>query len=307
MKNQIIGFVTACVAFLLTSSAFGDLISQTQVTFTGNGPEYTYDSGAVNGPTSHNASPPGPGTLTGSASASFGAGALHASADAEAFVQPGDGRSLTAQAVSTYYDNLTFITGSYGSPITITASWNLKGATTSSVGADGTGTVSNAYGLPAYVESVANSQLYIAGAGFSGPPVLWAQDYRYVYNLPGDSSTTKFDPSPVVPLIFTAFSGIPFTLYMQLDAEASASVLSFDATTGNGGNAGATSDFSQTLLWGGISGVTDSQGNPITDWTVTSDSGFDYSQPATEPEPSTLLLLGISMAGLLQRRTKKVT
>ncbi len=63
-------------------------------------------------------------------------------------------------------------------------------------------------------------------------------------------------------------------------------------------NSGGFADYSHTLAWGGIDSVTDaSTGLPITDWSVSSATGFDYSQPA--PEPATFVLLGLALPGLL--------
>jgi hypothetical protein len=70
-----------------------------------------------------------------------------------------------------------------------------------------------------------------------------------------------------------------------------AKTLSGNAGAGSGALFGTTANvtgsignsynvnFSQTLAWGGISSVTDADtGQPITGWTITSQSGFDYSQ-----------------------------
>ena len=46
----------------------------------------------------------------------------------------------------------------------------------------------------------------------------------------------------------------------------------------------------QSLNWGGIDSVTDEFGNPIDDWTITSESGFDYSRPFGVPEPTSITL-----------------
>jgi hypothetical protein len=44
-----------------------------------------------------------------------------------------------------------------------------------------------------------------------------------------------------------------------------------------------SASFGQSLTWGGISSVTDAEtGEPVTDWTITSESGFDYRNPAPE-------------------------
>jgi len=71
-------------------------------------------------------------------------------------------------------------------------------------------------------------------------------------------------------------------------------------------------DASGTAMWGGIRAVTDADGNPLTDWTVRSASGFDYTPSlyprveAAVPEPHTwaMLILGFGAAGLLIRRRR---
>ena len=51
-------------------------------------------------------------------------------------------------------------------------------------------------------------------------------------------------------------------------------------------------DSSKTLNWGGITEVLNpATGAPITNWTLTSESGFDYTKPFPVPEPAGLALL----------------
>jgi len=71
-------------------------------------------------------------------------------------------------------------------------------------------------------------------------------------------------------------------------------------------------DANSTSLWGGITGVTDLDGNALTDWRVGSTSGFDYTQslipPAISavPEPASwaMMILGLGAAGSLIRRRR---
>lgn len=71
----------------------------------------------------------------------------------------------------------------------------------------------------------------------------------------------------------------------------------------------ATSDFFSTVEWAGIDSVRDAQGNLVSDWSVTSASGFDYSrsyaaQVASVPEPETyaMMLAGLGLVGWAARR-----
>jgi hypothetical protein len=67
--------------------------------------------------------------------------------------------------------------------------------------------------------------------------------------------------------------------------------------------------FGHTFTWGGITSVTDADtGEEITDWTLTSDSGFDWAHAADAPEPSTgwSALIGMSLVlPYIQRRRKR--
>lgn len=62
------------------------------------------------------------------------------------------------------------------------------------------------------------------------------------------------------------------------------------------------------IFWNGISNLTDSNGKLVT-FSLTSDSGFDYSNPVAvpipTPEPSTILLFAGGLAGLAFWRRKK--
>jgi hypothetical protein len=49
-------------------------------------------------------------------------------------------------------------------------------------------------------------------------------------------------------------------------------------------------DVSGSVHWGGIVSITDESGNPLDNWTISAESGFDYSKPFGVPEPSSALL-----------------
>jgi hypothetical protein len=67
-----------------------------------------------------------------------------------------------------------------------------------------------------------------------------------------------------------------------------------------------TSDYFNTATWGGISKVVvAASGEPIEDWAIESESGFDYSRPFTVPEPaSPLLVAPVALKLLLRRRQR---
>lgn len=71
-----------------------------------------------------------------------------------------------------------------------------------------------------------------------------------------------------------------------------------------------TCDANSTSLWGGITGVTDLNGDAVTDWTAMSTSGADYTRSlippraAGVPEPATwaMLIMGFAAVGTLVRK-----
>ena len=64
--------------------------------------------------------------------------------------------------------------------------------------------------------------------------------------------------------------------------------------------------YRNSVTWGGISGVMNAEtGDPVENWTIASESGFDYSRPYGVPEPASLLLIGLALCcsiGLQARR-----
>jgi hypothetical protein len=119
----------------------------------------------------------------------------------------------------------------------------------------------------------------------------------------GITQSAGQDLNMVIPITYTAIQGDSELLgeEMSLSGSASARTL-FTApgiVTGD-----FTASFADTLLWGGISSVTDlATGLPVLDYTVTSASGFDYSKPAPTPEPSSGMLAaaGIGLLAIWRR------
>lgn len=72
-----------------------------------------------------------------------------------------------------------------------------------------------------------------------------------------------------------------YTLY------ASASATAFTVE----GQSEATADWSHTVRWMGVTSVTQMDGTPITDFTLTDEDGHDWIAPAPEPTAAALLLL----------------
>ncbi len=156
-------------------------------------------------------------------------------------------------------------------------------------GASRTGTLINA---------AASASVALSGTGM---PLINKTDY---INLGFDESHPdvdivnefSYDVSPLQP------RQINFRLEVHGNAlyGGSANPEQFPATA----SVSFSADFARTLEWGGITSVTDlATGLPVTDWTVTSESGFDYTQFFAEvPEPSTAVLFALGCSVVIVRR-----
>jgi hypothetical protein len=65
-------------------------------------------------------------------------------------------------------------------------------------------------------------------------------------------------------------------------------------------------DFSNTVTWSGVAGVYDSNGSLVSNYSLTSDSGVDWTKPLTapipEPETYAMMLAGLGLLGFIARR-----
>jgi hypothetical protein len=70
------------------------------------------------------------------------------------------------------------------------------------------------------------------------------------------------------------------------------------------GNAGSTSDLVNTLAWGGVLDVSDSLGDPVSEFSLVGlGSGYDFREAVAVPEPNKLMLqLAATAAIALCRR-----
>ena len=105
----------------------------------------------------------------------------------------------------------------------------------------------------------------------------------------GDPPTGTLEPL----VIFTY--GVPFPIGMTGAAGTWSGAVS-GVLPGTTSNAAASSAFLRTFSWLGFVEVVDDQGNLVTDYRVTSETGIDWSQPV--PEPSMRVLLATALAAL---------
>lgn len=154
--------------------------------------------------------------------------------------------------------------------------------------------------------------LEVEGTGITEPPL--PSLFTHNPSIPWLAYDEVDDPSLGEQLHQSSPPSVPITILLANQIEAS---LDYTITIsgqagaeggwlkGDSGTAGFTAMFGHTLTWGGIDSVTNADtGEPITDFTVTSASGFDYSKAFPEvPEPSGFIdaLAAIAVASICWR------
>lgn len=100
----------------------------------------------------------------------------------------------------------------------------------------------------------------------------------------------------------------PITITMSLTGGVQIAGANFSVAQGAQARAEFLGDFSSSLDWGGITSVVNARtGQALAGWTVTSKSGFDYSQVFPPvPEPSSLAMLLTASAGGAARRQRRI-
>jgi hypothetical protein len=145
--------------------------------------------------------------------------------------------------------------------------------------------------------SGAGAQVAISGAaGFSGVSV------RGLEQADGTGIDNRVELPDTIP--FDIVTHVGSTIDVRVDLTVSGDVSAKGGELiGDSSSGFFEANFGETLFWGGISSVTDDSGAPIANWSIASDSGFDYSKPFVEvPEPSVFLLVVTPLVMLVPRR-----
>lgn len=322
MKNIFVGSIAVYASLVLASSALPALQQQIILSINGHTTDsdgsglQTFDvnSGLLTDPKlalgqldDQELFGSGGGSAVAGASASAGQGHVSVSVFGQATtggptapVQGGAiGSGAGGEAQAYYQDYLHFSNvGAPGATFVIFGLWNLSGTVTSS--AVTSGAPPDPPG-PYVVNAQGGASLKVFGSGLadfylSNPEI--ARDSTVIESS-GTPVHVHTDPPPVLLTSIVGQAGSSVLLEFGFDATAGGNVSSADLATHQGGLVGGNVDFSHTAGWGGITKVTDGNGNIITGWTVTSDSGFDYTQPYSVPEPSAFALLAIALPSLL--------
>jgi hypothetical protein len=156
-----------------------------------------------------------------------------------------------------------------------------------------------------------NSQVWLTveGTGITPPPSPVPPQFGQVLNTfafaadaaPAHGNLTFVAPFPSrIPIEILAAAGLPFPVEYEIGIIGN---MSAGGAFENGTSASSTltAFFGHTVSWGGIDSVTDAAtGDVIQDWSVTSDSGFDYSKPFVEvPESGGLMLTILALCAFL--------
>jgi hypothetical protein len=157
-----------------------------------------------------------------------------------------------------------------------------------------------------YVEAGINVGLIITGSGIAPGPYSGG---RYFNTVDAASASAgglihiENAAPPTVTFAMDFIVGQPTPVFWSIEVNGDAEVRDLDALTHFPGRASFDVDFSHTLAWGPDTTVTDAvTGEVIHDWTITSQSGFNYGSPVSDgspvPGPATLVLFGVSFAAL---------
>lgn len=279
----------------------------------GPGQAVSVSSYMINGGPIYSSVPPYPpvGSQSGEASASASAseGTLSTVATANAGTAGLVQNAMAAQAFAraSWSDGLLLDAGSalHGQAGTITALLSVSGSLGGDIDLPNTFVDLTARlmgtGLPPLDVMTIDPILRTACSGwaycdrqYSGPG-----NFSGVYTI---STVTYSNFTPLIGLTIPVTFGYQTSLSYTLDLYAYPS-----ASTGGGGpatGAWGSVDYGHTLRWAGVTGVFDASGHPVTSFTASSTSGYDYFATVPEPGAAPSMLLGLAGLAALRRRRR---
>lgn len=199
-----------------------------------------------------------------------------------------------SHATASFFDGITINVSNpalFGQPVTVNGSWRVSGSMLA------------LYNVlrnnSAYYDVYARTMLSVSGTGIPG--FISAMENRGASGTGGVTNVSVSAPS-VIPVSFTAQLGIERGIQYGLDLQGQTFASFGFRECGVGyGPCGATAsaelnaDYGNSLLWGGISSITDANGNFLTGFTITSASNFNYLQASSVPLPAPIWLFASSL------------
>jgi hypothetical protein len=211
----------------------------------------------------------------------------------------------SAQATSTFSDTLIFESDGTTAPGHFTFHYRLMLDGTATANAVGAYTPNYPYKNNDYVDSGADVSLILSGTGVSGGAVLLSRvSALYAntsYEPPFDVTAPRF-----IDCAIDMTDDVPMDIFQTMTIVGNASTANFDSVYRRAGSASFDGNFSHTLTWLPGAYFTDAAGHKVTDFTLSSASGFDYLNPGTAavPEPMAWVLMigGFGLIGSVGRR-----
>lgn len=231
------------------------------------------------------------------------AASVFTSAQATSVADVGVSELSHASSRVSYFDFMTLLPPSpdlLGKQGTLHASWRLTGSMPWSITGGGN------------VEHGANTQVYLDVRGDGMPSIITGREiHGYWGNLASQRTDVSEPPPGMIPITLSFTWGLRFGVQYQISLWAQSNV-GFGFRDGWYGPVGrdlassVAGDYGNTMTWSGIQSISDANGNPVTGYTVTSASGFDYAHAAVVPEPpTTMLASGAILAGWMLLRVAR--
>lgn len=222
-------------------------------------------------------------------------GALHASAFSGAMTMGGT-TEVRGQGSAGWVEQLTFSSSTTTGPAFARAKFYLNGGLNSLSGITDVGAIANST-VNAVIKINGDNVFSTSGQLVSRNGVITTNDISRGQALNG---VYQSDPASGLSGVFSFDIPIVFGTPFQIRADLTAFTQAFATVPGD--VASAYSNFGSSGYWGGITEVHLANGTVLSDYTLSSQSGFDWSKssvPAPVPVPAAMWLLGSGLLGLI--------
>lgn len=277
------------------ASTSGNATSDTQTGASGQASQAGTSVSTVAGPVT--------GQAAGNATATEGSLGVSASSSVNSLAgESPSGASFSSRARASWSDALTIDAGG--------TLHNQNGYFTAELNLSGTWLGVIPSGLDPWVDfAIARYDLHLWGIGMTQNCGSYSYCYTEALRTEGGTFIQGALPPSLITVNIPVLFGSAKELNYTLEVDSYSYVLSKSFSSGHFGEgawAESTVDYSHTLSWGGITGVFDANGNAVSNFSVTSTSGFDYATTAPVPEPETyaMMLAGLGLLGFAARRRK---